>query len=164
MGFAGLLSGVSGAFSQHAAALLRRARDLRGPQFAAALFPWAAIRSWVLRATVVQETCTRSIHAGPGALRVFPGTAGPTRVSKFGGDIPAVAGPSAFSGDLRLADPTDSKQSLRYSRTCLRFGPTSCLKFRTVRFDLLFPARCTADSNLFIAKHTARSRSGQPKM
>jgi hypothetical protein len=34
---------------------------LRGPQFAAALFPWAAIRSWVLRATD-QETCTRSIR------------------------------------------------------------------------------------------------------
>jgi len=93
---------------------------LRGPQFAAALFPWAAIRSWVLRATKVQETCTRSIHAASRALRVFL-EPGPARVSKFGGDIPAVAGPSASWGDLRLVDPTDSKQSLRSIEDVLAF-------------------------------------------
>jgi hypothetical protein len=94
--------------------------SLRGPQFAAALFPWAAIRSWVLRATIVQETCTRSIHAASRALRVLL-EPGPARVSKFGGDIPAVAGPSAYWSDLRLVDPSDSKPSLRFVEDVLTF-------------------------------------------
>jgi hypothetical protein len=94
--------------------------SLRGPQFAAALFPWAAIRSWVLRATIVQETCTRSIHAASRALRVLL-EPGPARVSKFGGDIPAVAGPSAYWSDLRLVDPSDFKPSHRFVEDVLTF-------------------------------------------
>jgi len=76
LGFAGLLSGVSGAFSQHAAALLRRARVLRGPQFAAALFPWAAIRSWVCARLKSGDVHSFDFPLDPRAQGV-PGTARP---------------------------------------------------------------------------------------
>lgn len=61
------------------------------PPIAAAVPLWAAIRSWVLWTTVTGS-----------AIVLYA-----SRDLSHGCDIPAVAGPSASSGDLRLADPSD---------------------------------------------------------
>jgi hypothetical protein len=51
---------------------------------------WAAIRSWVC-GQLLQGSALGLLHS----------------YDRARGDIPAVAGPSAYSGDLRLVDPSD---------------------------------------------------------
>jgi len=81
---------MSDAFSQHARAYQR------APPIAAALpFTLAAIRSWVSWTTVAMD------------VRWMLACFAIEAYLSDRGDIPAVAGPSACSGDLRLADPSD---------------------------------------------------------
>jgi len=89
--FLNLLSGVSDAFSQHAFfAPARHRADAERRQSPQPCLSLAAIRSWVLRRPIQGSAL--------GLLDSY---------DRARGDIPAVAGPSAYSGDLRLVDPSD---------------------------------------------------------
>lgn len=91
MGFSGLLSGVSDAFSQHA------------------FFAPARCRAGVNAANRRSHAFRRLPSAHGVCGRLLQGSALGLLDSydRARGDILAVAGPSACSGDLRLVDPSD---------------------------------------------------------
>jgi len=90
MGFRGLLSGVLDAFSQHAFLPARRRAGLNA----------ANRRSHAFRGLPsAHGFCGRPLQGSAlGLLDSY---------DRARGDIPAVAGPSAYSGDSRLVDPSD---------------------------------------------------------